>query len=327
MTDADVDGSHIRTLLLTFFCRQMPELVKKGHVYIACPPLYLVRRKKRTEYVQDDQELNKILIELGSEDLSVRVVDGGKIIAGEDLQGVLDILSRISRLASIVPRNGGVFETYLAAAVDGHLPEYIVKVREGNREFTYYLVDDAALHSFAEENEDLKLLPEQQRVAEEIDEDGNLVNTVSREGPQRRARLVEIPQAKAIATAMGDLSSAGVPVDPFYSQDTPLFEIVDSEDESKNEPVFSVPGILEGILAVGRKGVEIKRFKGLGEMNAKELFSTTMDPAGRKLLKVKLNEDNAVEADRIFTILMGDIVEPRKQFIEDNALNVRNLDV
>ena len=119
----------------------------------------------------------------------------------------------------------------------------------------------------------------------------------------------------------------GSPVDPFYSQDTPLFEIVDSEDESKNEPVFSVPGILEGILAVGRKGVEIKRFKGLGEMNAKELFSTTMDPAGRKLLKVKLNEDNAVEADRIFTILMGDIVEPRKQFIEDNALNVRNLDV
>ena len=151
MTDADVDGSHIRTLLLTFFCRQMPELVKKGHVYIACPPLYLVRRKKRTEYVQDDHELNKILIELGSEDLSVRVVDGGKIIAGEDLQGVLDILSRISRLASIVPRNGGVFETYLAAAVDGHLPEYIVKVREGNREFTHYLVDDAALHAFAEE--------------------------------------------------------------------------------------------------------------------------------------------------------------------------------
>jgi DNA gyrase subunit B len=330
MTDADVDGSHIRTLLLTFFCRQMPDLVKKGHVYIACPPLYLVKRKKRSEYVQDDEELNKILVELGSEDLSVKVVDGGRMIEGDDLLGVLDILSRISRLASVVPRNGGNFRDYLAAVSDGRLPEYIVKVREGNREFVHYLVDDAALVAFGRENEDLKLLPEQQHAAEETDAEGDAVPSVPsvrREGPQRRARLVEIPQSRAIATAMRDLAGAGIPIEPFYAEDAPLFEIVDSDDESKNEPVFSVSGILEGILAVGRKGVEIKRFKGLGEMNAKELYSTTMDPQTRKLLKVKLNEDNAVEADHIFTILMGDVVEPRKQFIEDNALNVRNLDV
>ena len=328
MTDADVDGSHIRTLLLTFFCRQMPELVRKGHVYIACPPLYLVKRKKRAEYVQDDHELNKILMELGSEDLGVNVLaNDGPAITGDDLEGVLDILSRLSRLSSIVPRNGGNFKEYLAAGEGDQLPEYIVKVREGNREFTHYLLNEEALTAFAEENEDLKLLPEQQRAAEETDEDGNLVNVVKREGPLRRARLVEIPQAKAIGTAMGDLKNAGIPISPFFAEDKPLFEIVDVDDESKNEPVFSVPGILEGILAVGRKGVEIKRFKGLGEMNAKELFSTTMDPETRKMLKVKLNEDNAVEADRIFTILMGDVVEPRKQFIEDNALNVRNLDV
>jgi len=328
MTDADVDGSHIRTLLLTFFCRQMPELVRKGHVYIACPPLYLVKRKKRAEYVQDDVELNSILMELGSEDLSVKVCGKAeKIIGGEDLKGVLDILSRLARLCSIVPRNGGTFEDYLAASKDGKLPDYILKVREGNREFTHYLLDEKALVAFAEENEDLLLLPEQVKAAEETDEDGNLVNVVKREGSLRRARLVEIPQSKAIATCMGDLKSAGIPTDQFYSQDKPLFEIVDNDDERKNEPVFSVPGILEGILAVGRKGVEIKRFKGLGEMNAKELYTTTMDPETRKMLKVKLNEDNAVEADRIFTILMGDVVEPRKQFIEDNALNVRNLDV
>ncbi|PYJ31189.1 MAG: DNA gyrase subunit B, partial [Verrucomicrobia bacterium] len=120
----------------------------------------------------------------------------------------------------------------------------------------------------------------------------------------------------------------GLKVDHYATGDHPIFELIEGEgDKAVSHPLFSIPEILERILEIGRRGVQIKRFKGLGEMNAKELFETTMNPEKRKLLKVDLNDDNAVDADKMFTILMGDIVEPRRQFIEDNALNVRNLDV
>ena len=127
---------------------------------------------------------------------------------------------------------------------------------------------------------------------------------------------------------MDGLLEAGLRIDHYYSQDAPLFEVIEGDGENARcHPVFSIPSILETVLEIGKRGLTIKRFKGLGEMNAKELFATTMDPANRKLLRVKLNEENEVEADRMFTVLMGDVVEPRRQFIEDNALNVRNLDV
>jgi DNA gyrase subunit B len=117
-------------------------------------------------------------------------------------------------------------------------------------------------------------------------------------------------------------------VDHYAASDRPIFELIEGDgDRATSHPLFSIPEILQKILEIGRRGVQIKRFKGLGEMNAKELFETTMNPEKRKLLQVELNEDNAVDADKMFTILMGDVVEPRRQFIEDNALNVRNLDV
>ena len=130
MTDADVDGSHIRTLLLTFFCRQMPELVRSGYLYIAQPPLYLVTRKKRQEYVQDDSELNKILIELGADDVQMRPVGGGAFVEVEALREILDALSVLSRYSSSIEGNGGDFSDYLSARVNGHLPEFMVRVRE-----------------------------------------------------------------------------------------------------------------------------------------------------------------------------------------------------
>ena len=114
----------------------------------------------------------------------------------------------------------------------------------------------------------------------------------------------------------------------FSDEDKPLFEIAEGDGENaRTHPIFSIPQILDTVIEIGRRGMQIQRFKGLGEMNAKELFTTTMDPTCRKLLRVKLDEDNQVEADRIFTILMGDVVEPRRRFIEDNALSVRNLDI
>src|SRR5208337_4058662 len=135
-------------------------------------------------------------------------------------------------------------------------------------------------------------------------------------------------ESNAVAKVFQELENRGMMIDHYSASDEPIFELIEGEgDRTTVTPLFSIPKILDAIKEIGRRGVQIKRFKGLGEMNAKELFSTTMDPLHRKLLRVDLNENNAGEADKMFTILMGDVVEPRRAFIEDNALNVRNLDV
>ncbi len=325
MTDADIDGAHIRTLLLTFFCRQMPALVKAGYVYIAQPPLYKITRKKKEQYVQDDSQLNKILIELGAGDVKLRAgSDGtGEAFESDQLKEVLEMLSKLNRYSDVIARNSGDFEDYLAAGRDGKLPEYLVQVREGNEVTVRYFVGESELRDFAAENADLHLFG---RRAIALDQEAGMGG--KSDGPSRRARLVEIHEANSISKLLVRLGELGLDVRRFASQDQPLFQIVEGEgDHAKVHPVFSVPEILSKIMEIGKRGMEIQRFKGLGEMNAKELFNTTMDPATRKLLRVKMDEDNAVEADKMFTILMGDAVEPRRQYIEDHALNVRNLDV
>ena len=344
MTDADVDGSHIRTLLLTFFARQMSELVKRGYVYIAQPPLYKITRRKKEQYVQDDKEMARILITLGADDVGLRLAgdEGAEEIRGDQLEKILWDLDRLNRYSETITRNGGDFEEYLALERDGRLPEDLVQIREGNEIFVRYFVDEAALREFAAENPDLDLMTGMEVEYEDEDDkstgdaadeggvstpDGEPV-VAKREGPSRRARLIEIPESRSIARIIHELNESGVVTSPFSDQDQPLFEIVEgSGEQAKTHPVFSIPQILDTVVQIGRRGMQIQRFKGLGEMNAKELFVTTMDPSNRKLLRVKLDEDNQVEADRIFTILMGDVVEPRRQFIEDNALSVRNLDV
>lgn len=321
MTDADVDGSHIRTLLLTFFCRQMPELVRTGYLYIAQPPLYLVTRKKRQEYVQDDAELNKILISLGADDVRLRVAGSEDLFELDTLKGVLDTLSSLSRYSTSIEGNGGDFSDYLDARKDGELPDYMVRVREGNEESLHYFANEGDLREFSNENRDLRLFGE-------IPEEESEAPTNGASGVSRRAVLYELHESHAIAKLLGRLRESGVDTDRFFSMDQPLFEVLEGEGEKENIiPLFSVPEILGKVLEIGRRGVSIKRFKGLGEMNAKELYSTTMDPATRQLLRVRLDEDNHLEADRMLDTLMGDVVEPRKRFIEDNALNVRNLDV
>jgi DNA gyrase subunit B len=145
---------------------------------------------------------------------------------------------------------------------------------------------------------------------------------------RRRAKLVELYESAAIQKLIDELARQELHIEHYAAQDQPLFELIEGEgDRAAVRPIFSIPEILERVKENGRRGVQIKRFKGLGEMNAKELFDTTMDPAKRKLLRVDLNDDNSLRADNMFTVLMGDVVEPRRQFIEDNALNVRNLDV
>ena len=326
MTDADVDGSHIRTLLLTFFFRQMTDLVRAGKIYIAQPPLYQIKRKKREEYVEDDARLNKILISLGAEDVRLKNPADEKEFTAAQLKDILESLEKLAKLSEAVRRHGGDFETYLGyrSSKSDKLPNYLVKVRDGNEETAHYFHDEKAVRKFHQENLDLNLFDTE--IGQEL---LPLSEAPARaDGTRRRGRLVELHESAAIEKIIAELARKGLKVDHYAASDRPIFELIEGEGEkSISHPLFSIPEILQKILEIGRRGVQIKRFKGLGEMNAKELFETTMNPEKRKLLKVDLNEDNAVDADRMFTILMGDVVEPRRQFIEDNALNVRNLDV
>ena len=335
MTDADVDGSHIRTLLLTFFYRQMPELVKQGKIFIACPPLYLIKRKKREEYVDDDAQLNRILISLGAEEVKLKNLADGKIFTASQLKDILELLERLSKFSEAIRRHGGDFEEYLRERdpKTGGLPAYLVKIREGNVEWVTYFPGEAEMRAFHEENRDLNLFDDELEGGNSdlprSDGDSEQGERLRRQdgSMRRRASLVELHESHAVGKLIGELARKGLKVEHFADGDRPIFELTEGEgDKAAVHSVFSVPEILAKVLEIGRKGMQIQRFKGLGEMNPKQLFETTMNPDKRKLVKVDLNEDNAVEADRMFTILMGDVVEPRRQFIEDNALNAR-LDV
>jgi DNA gyrase subunit B len=338
MTDADVDGSHIRTLLLTFFYRQMSELVRSGRIYIACPPLYKVKRKKREEYVDDDMQLNRMLIGLGADEVKLRNLADGKTATAAALTELLTLLEKLAKYADALRRHGGDFETYLHhRTVHGSLPSHLVRIREGNNDHVEFFTHDSDLRAFHQANLDLGLFEPEVTALPEPDENGQFpaipepvvpTTTKKSDGPRRRARLVELHESSSVAKLMDELAKKGLKVEHYSNSDKPLFEIIEGDgDKATIHPLFSIPEILSKVLEIGRKGMTIQRFKGLGEMNAKELFETTMDPAKRRLMKVDLNENNALDADRMFTILMGDIVEPRRQFIEDNALNVRNLDI
>jgi DNA gyrase subunit B len=335
MTDADVDGSHIRTLLLTFFYRQMPELVKQGKIYIAQPPLYLIKRKKREEYVDDDAQLNKILIGLGADEVKVKNLADGKVFTASQLKDMLELLERLAKFSDAIRRHGGDFEAYLGERdpKTGALPTFMVKVREGNTEWATYFPGEAEVRAFHEENRDLNLYDDP---APEPIVDGDLVlsEPVAKAKKEkidpanrRRAKLIELHESTSAQKLLDELAKKGLKIEHYADSDTPIFELIEGEgDKAVTHPLFAIPDILSKVLEIGKRGLSIQRFKGLGEMNPKQLYETTMNPDKRKMLKVDLNEDNAVEADRMFTILMGDIVEPRRQFIEDNALNAR-LDV
>ena len=322
MTDADIDGAHIRTLLLTFFCRHMPELVKAGYLYIAQPPLYKVTRKKREEYIADDQALNEILIRLGSEDVKLRKYGSDDGVDSDLLTSVLDTLAQLTRFTSTLEGHGGNFKDLLAHGEDGQLPEYMVRIRSGNEEEIQYFTTEKELLAFAKENRDLRLFDE------ELTEEEEAAYKEKFGDVQRRAVMRELHESAAITKVLVRLNELGVDTDPFFSDDTPLYELIEGDGaDAQALPVFNLFEILDRVLEIGRRGMRIQRFKGLGEMNAKELYATTMDPEKRQFLRVRLDEENQLEADKMFDILMGDVVEPRKRFIEDNALNVQNLDV
>src|ERR1700726_3685735 len=255
MTDADVDGSHIRTLLLTFFFRQMTELVRAGKIYIAQPPLYQIKRKKREEYVDDDAQLNKILISLGAEDVKLKNLADDKEISAAQLKDILESLEKLAKLSEAVRRHGGDFEAYLEQrnSKSGKLPTYLVKVREGNEETVHYFHDEKAVRQFHQDNLDLNLFDAE--LGQELLPLGE-APARSNGSFRRRGKLVELHESAAIQKIMAELARKGLKIGHYAASDRPIFELIEGEGEKAvSHPLFSIPEILHKILEIGRREI------------------------------------------------------------------------
>jgi DNA gyrase subunit B len=312
MTDADVDGSHIRTLLLCFFYRQMYELVARGHVYVAQPPLFRVQHGKKRYYVQSDAEMKSQLLERGLSDTVFEAEDGRKV-EGEKMRELCTALAAMEE--SIVAREQHGFSLRTHALridpVTNKLPAFLVT--HGNEEHWFHNQDE--VETFLNER-NLTLDVEQDEDAED------------EAIPENLAHLAEMHEVRTINSGLKDLLSLGFNVDDLIPAErtgstTARFELIRGEDTRR--PMNDLRDMLPEVRAAGEKGLQVTRFKGLGEMNAEELRETTLDPANRTLLKVNLTD--AGTADEMFRLLMGVKVEPRREFIEKHALDVRNLDI
>lgn len=314
MTDADVDGSHIRTLLLTFFYRQMPELVEKGYIYLARPPLYKVKRKNTERYVESDEEMNQILLDLGSEELKLIRVKDNKEFSKNQFQKLLNILTRLDHIINQLRKRSIDWDEYIQLMDQDtlQLPKY--RVTFNHEEL--FISDDEALSEFSKEWE---------LNHPETGEDGEKDETSEQNGDEYE--MMEIYESREIGKCLAELTKldvlpGGGENEINGEEKTPVYELV---LEEKRIPLFKLIDILHQVRQTGKQGLTIQRYKGLGEMNPEQLWETTMDPNKRTLVKIKL--DDAIAADKIFTILMSDVVEPRKKFIFENALFVKNLDI
>jgi len=301
MTDADVDGSHIRTLLLTFFYRQMRPLLDMGHIYIAQPPLYKVKRGKEEVYLANDKEMSAYVIRKATEEKTVKVVSTGKVFGGNELHHLLQALIDYDHFVAAMERMG----------IDRDVVEVLLS---------------GGISSRADFEQETRLEDLAQRIqalghevgAPERDEEHGLfqLRVRSRSRGKREFRInlelwqaVEMRQLRRLYPATSELAK-------------PPLVVCQNGDEV---PLDSKEALLSNLMDSGKKGLSIQRYKGLGEMNPDQLWETTMDPERRRLLQVRI--EDAVKADELFSVLMGDAVEPRRQFIEENALEVRNLDV
>jgi len=303
MTDADVDGAHIRTLLLTFFYRQMPELVEKGHVYIAQPPLYKVAKGKSEAYLKDQRALEDYLIE-GGVDEAVLVTGTGEERAGRDLRDIVDQARGIAGLIETLHSRYTRFVVEQAAIGGAFEAELMQSAEKANARAAEIA---ARLDEIAEETE--------KGWAGRYGNDGFVFTRVVRGVTEAhildRQLLVSLEARK--------LNERRAALHDVYGKPARL------RRKEKVEPVYGPNSLLDAVYEVGRKGISLQRYKGLGEMNSEQLWETTLDPEVRTLLQVKIGD--LAEADEIFSKLMGDVVEPRREFIQENALSVANLDI
>ncbi|MCM8768335.1 MAG: DNA topoisomerase (ATP-hydrolyzing) subunit B [Candidatus Omnitrophica bacterium] len=295
MTDADVDGAHIRTLLLTFLFRQMVDLIKGGYVYIAQPPLYKVKRGRKEVYVDTEAEMDRLLISFTLENVKFSL-PRGKILSRQELGELVSVSRRLRENQSSLENRGICFSDYLKFFQEkGVFPAYCVKT---NKE-KIFLKDDQELAEYVEK------------------QGGEQMDLFSREGPQEH-QLIEIFESRDMAKLLEKVKATGLTLDDLSQARITL-------EEGHQTRNCSLVNLYEVVKECGKKGLVIQRYKGLGEMNPEQLWETTMDPARRRLKQVTL--DDAVKAEEIFTVLMGEEVEPRRQFIEQYAREVKNLDI
>ncbi|MGD9635110.1 MAG: DNA gyrase subunit B [Pirellulales bacterium] len=341
MTDADVDGSHIRTLLLTFFYRQMYDLVAAGHVYVAQPPLFRVRNKSNTYYVQTEEEMRAQLLELGLSNSALESGDPNEPlprVEGEKMVASVRTLAALEESLIALERRGISLKIHAERRdpVSGKLPVYHAIV--GNRD--EWFVTREALDKF--------VAAEEAKAGGKLNVDSGGVSLASygksnvaapantapgtngdstHAAEASRLRIVELHEVRTINSLLGDLEKLGFSIEALIpkertGEETPRYVLRRGENEIGLEDLRGLPG---AIRSAGEKGLQITRFKGLGEMNAEELRDTTLDPKARTLMQVRM--DDAGAASELFAVLMGDQVEPRREFIQKHALDVRNLDV
>lgn len=305
MTDADVDGAHIRTLLLTFFYRQMPELIERGYVYIAQPPLYKAKRGNSIIYLKDDREMEDYLINGGCDDAYLEKVDGERIL-GQDLVAYVESTKKARNLVSMLSVKA---------------PEHIVEQMAISGLFDKEILADTnrlkpALDNLTARLDNLEAEYDRGWKAD-ILENGSISFYRTLRGVREEhivgASILESGEARMLNTMKEFLAEN-------FSQPLKLVS------KTGGETVIAGPvTLVDAVMAAGKKGITLQRYKGLGEMNPEQLWETTLDPEARSLLQVKI--DQMEEADEVFSTLMGDVVEPRKDFIQENALNVVNLDI
>jgi len=310
MTDADVDGSHIRTLLLTFFYRQMGELVEKGYVYIAQPPLFKVKRGKKEEYIKDEGSMTRYLMRMATADMTVKTTGAKDVIEGKELakslEKMVDLKKYCERATRRIGGDSHLLETLLEAfgGKKGVLRQEGATIRKIFQDGNLMARVEAVLSKAGYKTE---LSTDEEHGLWEIETTTNSGIHLSIDW--NFASFVEFQKAVELYSELEDKLAA-----PFTTGENGTQEEIATRD-----------ALLEKVLAAAKKDLSIQRYKGLGEMNPEQLWETTMNPEKRTLLQVRI--DDAVETDEMFTVLMGDAVEPRRKFIEDNALDVRNLDV
>ena len=331
MCDADIDGSHIRTLLLTFLYRQMPALIENGHVYIAQPPLYKIKRGKREEYIQTEDDYNNLLLELGTEGMTLARVKDKRQFTDKQLKSILDALVELESLGNAIDRSGVNLSKYISLRhkKTKKLPIYMVKVEQN----THFLYNDDELAEYIgeEENAEAKAGAKTKK-----DEANPKKEEKALEVKPKAQDYIEFYEAREIEKIVDRVEKLGVDIEDYDVAEEEKAEKKGSKKEAK-KPIYSIKlekeqksflslrEILRFVKDVGKEGMNIQRYKGLGEMNPVQLWETTMDPEKRTLLKVML--EDAVEADAMFTVLMGEAVEPRREFIEKHAHEVKVLDI
>ncbi len=330
MADSDIDGSHIRTLMLTLLYRQMPALIENGYVYIAQAPLYKIKRGKREEYIQTEEDYNNFLLELGTEGMTLTRAKDKHSFTDKQLKSILDALVELEGLGRAIERGGVGLSKYISLRhkKTKKLPLYMVKVEEN----THFLYNDDELSDYIGEEE--KTRSKEEAKAKKEEPTGKKEEKTLEAKPKTQD-YIEFYEAREIEKIIGRVEKLGVDIEEYdvAEEDAekkgskkevkkPIYTV---KQEKESKGFFSLKEILGYVKEVGKEGMTIQRYKGLGEMNPIQLWETTMDPEKRTLLKVML--EDAVEADAMFTVLMGEAVEPRREFIEKHAHEVKVLDI